>query len=973
MTQYASLQSHRTPLVPIFHPVPQPDRTLLMENISAIVPNYEDRMASLETAELLRHKKKQLHTESGNTIKQFENLLRVKKQELRKAVDGKTIEEKQQMKLKEFYMEEKLKRRTSLVGEREARRRTETERGDERVKRKGLIPLSRERVQDIRGTRAVSEERQIGQGYERTHRTQEYLPTEQQEVGSVAINKEKEKYKDAGRNQEYLPAEEASHDRGRVQANSASIRQVGQEIVYENADRNQEPLSTGRDKQVQQQEVNSVIVGKGRQVGQEVRYEKTRRNREGASDYRGQVELRNKSMHSAIQEKRWNVGGETGHQQNINPALVSSPTKKDTRRWSGFQQRVGYSKDYLNSDLNEVKRKSIGYTGEFEDMSKFHKKIRIKSKESSLQQPTITEGVANITEGVANQKTNYQRDLVSDWEKDMAQMDQVASFYNLSNSESSSVNTGDSGPVARHHLMISSLTTSSSSSSGNECLVSSETSRGPTVSPRRHLAIEGNSTSVPLHQNQDNHSPRNQKSTSYPIKEKIVVMKQPQPNGFPLQYTVNKYHHDRTDSSHGRTDSSRRTDSSHGSSPHDPIPARPTVDTRASTRTKASVSESQGNVSTTGPRYTYRNQDSERKGMEPIQSGSKGLSQNFKNPGSKPSQVTPELRNGPEEWSDIFDSDTLPVERRTRQGSSKVPKQSDKVNCTNQSERVMGNPTSQPSRLLSPKRLPQGQSLLDKNTSRNQTSGHQQSKHPHPHNAPQSTSANLQMEDRKRPSHHKDEDRGMSHGNLQVEGQKRPNSDQKGARGISRGNHQMEGRKRPNSDYQDDDRGRFHGNKRISSDYQDDDGGRSRGNHQVEGRGRPNNYEQRPIPSKIPSMNVSKAPKQPETHSKAQHRPHPSTQRSGIPMRVTKSAQIPFLPNDVILTSYPRSHTAARQMRSASNGIVRAKPLHPHNGTRPNYIWQDGQREGGVSWTQRGLQYSHVGVSKEPNVIGSLV
>ena len=54
-----------------------------------------------------------------------------------------------------------------------------------------------------------------------------------------------------------------------------------------------------------------------------------------------------------------------------------------------------------------------------------------------------------------------------------------------------------------------------------------------------------------------------------------------------------------------------------------------------------------------------------------------------------------------------------------------------------------------------------------------------------------------------------------------------------------------------------------------------------------------------------------------------QHIERPRLQKSGIPMRATKSAQIP---HDAPLTGYPRSHMEAVQRRTASNGRVQ----HPN-------------------------------------------
>lgn len=116
MLQFAAVQSHRTPVVPHYDSVQEPDRDALMQNIAAIIPNHSLRMESLSMAEKLREKRKEIHSDSKHKVREFENLLKAQKQQLRKCVSSRDVENRREMKMKALYMEDRYNNSRRIAG-----------------------------------------------------------------------------------------------------------------------------------------------------------------------------------------------------------------------------------------------------------------------------------------------------------------------------------------------------------------------------------------------------------------------------------------------------------------------------------------------------------------------------------------------------------------------------------------------------------------------------------------------------------------------------------------------------------------------------------------------------------------------------------------------------------------------------------------------------------------------------------------
>ena len=135
MKQYAAVQSHRTPLIPLFLPVPNPDRHTLMDNISAITPNHTHRVESLELAENVLLKRRALHSPVKSKLKQFESALRVQSDHLRPTKFLSDFEKRRAMKLKAMFLEDKFHREKQLEQELELERKNAEKKRNEEKRR----------------------------------------------------------------------------------------------------------------------------------------------------------------------------------------------------------------------------------------------------------------------------------------------------------------------------------------------------------------------------------------------------------------------------------------------------------------------------------------------------------------------------------------------------------------------------------------------------------------------------------------------------------------------------------------------------------------------------------------------------------------------------------------------------------------------------------------------------------------------
>ena len=159
LKQLASVQSHRTPLVPIFHPAANPDRQALLENIKAVTPNHMHRMESIEMAECVQRKKKELICDKED-IRQFETLLRVQKDHLHKMGYATQVQDKQEKKMKALYLEEKTKREKEVTKELVWERKgAEKKREEERQRLKKRLALKQQQKEEKRRMEQREKER----------------------------------------------------------------------------------------------------------------------------------------------------------------------------------------------------------------------------------------------------------------------------------------------------------------------------------------------------------------------------------------------------------------------------------------------------------------------------------------------------------------------------------------------------------------------------------------------------------------------------------------------------------------------------------------------------------------------------------------------------------------------------------------------------------------------------------------------
>ena len=109
LMKYATVQTHRTPLIPYFPSNPDPDRETLIENIKAITPNHTHRVECLELSETIQQKKKELYSPATKRIKSFENQLQIQHGHLHHS-DVATVEDSHLRNIKVLFLEEKKER-----------------------------------------------------------------------------------------------------------------------------------------------------------------------------------------------------------------------------------------------------------------------------------------------------------------------------------------------------------------------------------------------------------------------------------------------------------------------------------------------------------------------------------------------------------------------------------------------------------------------------------------------------------------------------------------------------------------------------------------------------------------------------------------------------------------------------------------------------------------------------------------------
>ena len=160
LQQLATIQFHRTPRVPIFRPVYNPNRHAVMENIKAVTSNHMHRMECIEMAECVQRKKRELSREKDD-IKQFEAQLKVQKEHLHKMGYASQVQDEQEKKMRALYMEEKKRRKKEMMKELQwenkvAEKKTE----EERQRLKERLALKKKQKQEKQKMEQTDDQRQ---------------------------------------------------------------------------------------------------------------------------------------------------------------------------------------------------------------------------------------------------------------------------------------------------------------------------------------------------------------------------------------------------------------------------------------------------------------------------------------------------------------------------------------------------------------------------------------------------------------------------------------------------------------------------------------------------------------------------------------------------------------------------------------------------------------------------------------------
>jgi hypothetical protein len=849
LLQVASIQSRRTPHIPHYRAAANPDRSQLMENIMAIIPNHTHRLHSLAAAEELWEKKRQLHSENRARIKAFEGVLKVRKEQLHTAVPSKELDVRREMKLRALYMEDKFKHGSKRSS------------GEEK-KPTGILKWNREHnktVKEVRGdytSGGVAGGRVVGGGG--------VVQVEQFRSGQEHVERRR-----AGRE------EEAGRKKGRVAAsqegkslevNGNQGRGVNRGLVGERAqERDARGMEVRRRVFVEARSQEALVDDGGGEM--RMVWVPGEGDDEGKSQAVVNLEERwaestNRKPSLAKEDVFRHPWGRGVASQEVDYSQESQhslpPRLERVRRWGGRGSQdteVVYShsqpeyypetasvypltpptnirhKRPLPTDFQEDKRKSIGDIGDLIKVEKYYDTLQRKKKNASSSKES-SPSIAN-SRGVAKQKGGEAHEE-----------------FNSSYSGSSVFSVSTGSGIARPSCLKSSslVTTSSNASSGVEPC--SSISGAPKISPlQTSHTVMGTSGSAESGRDEKRSSliPRSQKARSMVNPGSQISpqkIKKPHIDGFPSRYSMVDY---RSRKSETPSPPSAVTKSSPGRSKRE----------KRLALTKTSVSSDDAAVSgSQSSREDPKNEDDATK-VEPrskhvVVSSSKAPFH------SAMSHSDTRFQNGypntvQKELDEIFDGDTLPVRRRER-GKSKVRTrgEQERRSGTNQFDVSQSRPhTSQP---------PQGVMKSPEASSRYQQTVPSNMKKHRPRDPPQDGP----------PSH-----------------------------AVASSHHQP-----------------AKNSKQVQF---------KPGNRHVD-------------------------------------RPHPLVYRSsGIPMRATKSLQMPMAANEGPLTSYPRSHTQAMKQRSASNGRV-----HQHH---PGHTHHAGGRQHGGGIPRR---YGDGNVNNEM-MIGSLV
>ncbi|XP_022085428.1 SRC kinase signaling inhibitor 1-like isoform X2 [Acanthaster planci] len=105
LKRLASVQEHRTPVVPVFEQTSQPvNREALMETIQSISPNHEQRVKNLQAANESRERKRRFHT--AQELHRFQMDIGRGRQTLRKTPNLERVDQQRRAALRKLYQSE---------------------------------------------------------------------------------------------------------------------------------------------------------------------------------------------------------------------------------------------------------------------------------------------------------------------------------------------------------------------------------------------------------------------------------------------------------------------------------------------------------------------------------------------------------------------------------------------------------------------------------------------------------------------------------------------------------------------------------------------------------------------------------------------------------------------------------------------------------------------------------------------------
>ena len=113
----SSLQNQRSPHIPVFPTASEVNKDALLLSISGITPNHTERLRNLELAELVQQKRNQELTQTRIALKAFEKSLKDQHKCLKQTGQIEAVEKQRELKLKDYYMDEKIQREQELEKE----------------------------------------------------------------------------------------------------------------------------------------------------------------------------------------------------------------------------------------------------------------------------------------------------------------------------------------------------------------------------------------------------------------------------------------------------------------------------------------------------------------------------------------------------------------------------------------------------------------------------------------------------------------------------------------------------------------------------------------------------------------------------------------------------------------------------------------------------------------------------------------